>query len=616
MATPLLLGPMLRYVDETTASIWVETRADGVVGILSAGRRWQSRTFAVHGHHYALVEIDRLEPGSVSPYEVEVDGVRVWPEPDSEYPASVIASRTPGRPPRIAFGSCRTSVPHDRAGNRVHGVDSLRAFALALADGRESRPDLLLLLGDQVYADSTTTEMQEFIRSRRDIREDPGTELKDFEEYAYLYRLAWSDAATRWLLSCVASAMIFDDHDIRDDWNASLDWKKTMEAAPWWRERIVAGLASYWVYQHLGNLSPRDRADDGMWRRIRDHAGDAPLDLTGALDVFADRCDRVPDSYRWSHRRDIGDTRLIVVDSRVARDLRPTSRGILNARELAWFDDQMKGGFRHVLIGTSLPFLLPTGLHHVEAWDEAISQGAWGRPAAWLGERLRQGLDLEHWAAFQNSFQAVARIATELADGARGSAPETVTFLSGDVHFSYLAEVERESGSRILQAVCSPVRNPLPRFLRWFSGAMSYGAATPLGAAAARSAKVPDAPFRWSTVKGPWFDEQPRAAAGRARRAPTDLAPGRGRTRRRAAPPARRGGGDHRAGAARHRDIGLIARRRESAAAARMVVRSTRAPAARRQDRPRDAREAEPLGLVAQRESLRDRGAQAVGGQA
>ena len=166
----------------------------------------------------------------------------------------------------------------------------------------------------------------------------------------------------------------------------------------------------------------------------------------------------------------------------------------------------MRGGFRHVLVATSLPFLLPLGLHHVEAWDEAIAQGAWGRPAAWVGERLRQAVDLEHWAAFQNSFQAVARIATEVADGERGPAPQTVTFLSGDVHYSFLAEVERESGGRILQAVCSPVRNPLPRLLRWFAVVMSYGVATPIGAVAARSVHVPDPPFRWHTVKGPWFD--------------------------------------------------------------------------------------------------------------
>ncbi|WP_194396558.1 alkaline phosphatase D family protein [Microbacterium atlanticum] len=506
MPSPLILGPMLRYVDETSASIWVETQSECLVSAHVGGRSWEARTFAVHGHHYALVEVDGLEPGSVSPYRVEIDGRTVWPDPGSDYPASVITTRAPGHPSQIAFGSCRTSVPHDRSGNRTHGVDSLRSFALAVADGRQDRPEMLLFLGDQVYADSTTKAMQAFIRSRRDIHEPPGKELKDFEEYAHLYRLAWSDDANRWLLSCVPTAMIFDDHDIRDDWNASLDWKKKMQATTWWHERIVAGLASYWVYQHLGNLSPRERAADEMWQTVCARRDDASRDLTDALDAFADRCDSDPSSYRWSYSRDFEGTRLIVLDSRVARDLTPSDRGLLNDRELTWFDEHMQGGCRHVLVATSLPFLLPLGLHHVEAWDEAIAQGAWGRAAAWVGERLRRGFDLEHWAAFQNSFQAVAAIATEVADGDRGPSPQTVTFLSGDVHFSYLAEVERQHGSRIVQAVCSPMRNPLPRFLRWFSVVMSYGAATPLGAAAAHSAKVPDPPFRWKTVKGPWFD--------------------------------------------------------------------------------------------------------------
>ncbi len=435
----------------------------------------------------------------------------MWPESDSDYPAPTITTRTPGRPLRMAYGSCRTSVPHDRTGNRTHGVDSMRAYALAVAAGRDIRPDLLLFLGDQVYADLTSNEMQEFIASRRDLREEPGKELKDFEEYAHLYRLAWSDDANRWLLSTVPTAMIFDDHDVRDDWNASLDWKKKMEATSWWHGRIVAGLASYWVYQHLGNLSPQERARDELWRRVAGHRGDDELDLSDALDAFADRADQDPTSFRWSYARDIDDVRLIVVDSRAARDLTPDARGLLDAEELAWFDEQLRGGFRHVLVATSLPFLLPMGLHHVEAWDEAIAQGAWGRAAAWIGERLRQAVDLEHWAAFQNSFRAVARLVTEVADGERGTAPQSVTFLSGDVHYSYLAEVERDGGGsdgggRILQSVCSPVRNPLPRFLRWFAVAMSYGAATPVGAAAARSVKVPDAPFRWHTVKGPWFD--------------------------------------------------------------------------------------------------------------
>jgi hypothetical protein len=406
----------------------------------------------------------------------------------------------------MAYGSCRTSVPHDASGNRTHGVDSLRAYALKMASGGDLPwPDLLAFLGDQVYADLTSDQMQEFIRGRRDIKEPPGEELKDYEEYAHLYFLAWSDPANRWLLSTLPSAMIFDDHDIRDDWNTSLSWKKKMEATSWWHGRIVAGLASYWVYQHLGNLSPQERAEDAVWQRIIGHTGGDELDVGAELDSFAERADRDPKSYRWSYCRDFGDTRLIVVDSRAARDLTPDDRALVDAVEMAWLDDRMQGGFRHLLVATSLPFLLPMGLHYVESWNEAVSEGAWGNRAAWAGEKLRQALDLEHWGAFQNSFRELAAMASEVADGKRGPAPETITFLSGDVHYSYVAEVGRASGSRILQAVCSPIRNPLPRLMRSFAAIMSYGLATPVGALVARSAKVPDPPFHWSGIRGPWF---------------------------------------------------------------------------------------------------------------
>lgn len=504
--SPLVLGPMLRYTDETCASVWVETATDAEVSVHADGRAWRARTFAVHGHHYALVDVDGLGPGAVLPYEVRIDGAAVWPEPGSDFPAPVIATLTAERRLRMAWGSCRTSVDHDAEGNRLHGIDAMRTFALALSGDGSLRPDLLLLLGDQVYADVTTKPMQEFIRSRRDIDEPPGKELKDYEEYAHLYGLAWSDDANRWLLSTVPSAMIFDDHDVRDDWNASLDWKKSMEATSWWHGRIVAGLASYWVYQHIGNLSPAERAEDEIWRRVLAHEGPGELDIGDALDLFADRVDREPRTYRFSYRRDFGDIRLVVVDSRAARDLTPTARALVDSTEWEWLDAQLEGGIRHLLVATSLPFLLPIGLHHVESWDEAISQGAWGRFAAKVGERLRQLVDLEHWAAWQNSFQALARVLTEIADGRRGPAPETLMVLSGDVHFSYIAEVDRTGGGRIVQAVCSPVRNPLPIAMRWFSVVMSYGLARPIGAIVARSAKVPDPPFEWSTVKGPWFD--------------------------------------------------------------------------------------------------------------
>src|SRR3954467_7772508 len=86
----LLLGPLLRHVDPVSATVWVETDRPCTVDVL--GRR--ARTFQVAGHHYALVVVEAPEPGSATPYEVHLDGERVWPQPHSTFPASRI--RTPG----------------------------------------------------------------------------------------------------------------------------------------------------------------------------------------------------------------------------------------------------------------------------------------------------------------------------------------------------------------------------------------------------------------------------------------------------------------------------------------------------------------------------------------
>ncbi len=516
----LVLGPLVRYVDATSATIWVETAEAARVTVRVGERDFGAATFGAHGHHYALVEVDGLAPGGHHRYRVEVGDQHVWPPAGSEFPPSVIATLEPGKPLRMAFGSCRVSVPHDEAGNEAFGVDALRSYALFMAGltpsaGAEDErwPDLVLFLGDQVYADETSEAMQEFIAARRDPDEAPGKELKDFEEYAHLYALAWNDPANRWLLSTLPSAMIFDDHDVRDDWNTSWSWKHAMEQTSWWHERIVGGLASYWVYQHLGNMGPADRAADVLWQRIVGHAGPDELDITRELDELAGRADQEPDSYRWSFARDFDtQARLVVVDSRAARVLQPERRSMLDERETAWLDEQMQGGFDHLLIGTSLPYLLAPGLHHGEAFSEALAQGAWGSLVARLGERIRQGADMEHWAAFQQGFRDVAEMTLQVAAGERGRAPRTVTFLSGDVHHSYVARAwpgpgdRRQVVSEIVQAVCSPIRNPLPGFMQTVT---TKAARRPMARLTRRLAKlggVPQPPLEWELSRGPWYD--------------------------------------------------------------------------------------------------------------
>ncbi len=60
----------------------------------------------------------------------------VWPpdEPEfADFPPSVIPTLQPGKPLRVAFGSCRVSLSHDEESNQKFGIDALRAYALTMA---------------------------------------------------------------------------------------------------------------------------------------------------------------------------------------------------------------------------------------------------------------------------------------------------------------------------------------------------------------------------------------------------------------------------------------------------------------------------------------------------
>ena len=458
-----------------------------------------------------------LPPGHDEAYEVHLDGERAWPpEQGWDFPPSRIRVPADHETIELAFGSCRVAAPHqppyvltkdqDPEGREV---DALWALAHRMRDSPPaSWPDALILLGDQVYADEVSVATTRSIAARRPLDQPPGTEVADFEEYTWLYREAWSDPAIRWLLSTLSSAMIFDDHDVHDDWNTSQAWVDEMRAKPWWSQRIVGAYASYWIYQHLGNLSARGREADALWAAVHDHDGDAgPL-----VRAFARRAEQEVAGSRWSYARDFGRTRLLVLDSRAGRMLGKGERAMLSPAEWDWAREQATGDFDHLVITTSLPYLLAPGMHHLEAWNEAVCDGAWGKAAAGLGEKLRQGLDLEHWSAFEACFARMAELIAEVGSGRRGPAPASIVLLSGDVHHAYVAEAGFPAAagvrSAVVQAVCSPVRNPLDaRERRVLRTAMSRPAAW-AGRALARSAGVAAPPLRWRLPEKATFDNQ------------------------------------------------------------------------------------------------------------
>lgn len=505
--------------------MWVQTEHAATVTVLGCS----ARTFNVQGYHYALVQVTGLTPDSVTGYQVDVDGQQVWPVEGAPYPPSVIRTRGPGSAPRVRaiFGSCRYPKTEDDKVDSKLGRDALDSYATRMAGQPiEAWPDALILLGDQLYADELTPESRQHLAGKRTRRRSnggrPPDEVVSFAEYERLYRHSWGDPEIRWLMSTVPTAMIFDDHDIRDDWNTSETWRTDVKKMPWWRDRIRAGLASYWVYQHLGNLSPADLATNEDYQRLVEAEGDSwphLIDLADRADEEVDDSKGVRFSYRW----DLGRTRLIMVDSRNGRILESGNRMMIGEREFAWLEGEATDRLDevdHLLIASSLPWLLPPVISDLQMVNEQAANrpGRRGR----LAEKIRRAGDLEHWAAFLKSFLRLTGLITRVAGDPAG--PATVSVLSGDVHHSYaaraqLAGLQAGRGATVHQLVCSPVHNYVPAAVK---PAFRLGWSRPVARLTRRWARhrnLPDLPVSWTNTCGPLFGNTIATMEAHGRRA-------------------------------------------------------------------------------------------------
>lgn len=113
--------------------VWVQTESPAEVEVLGCS----ARTFEVEGYHYALVPVQGLTPDSTTEYQVHLDGTKVWPEPDSQFPPSVIRARGPPATAdrlRVIFGSCRYPKTGDAKIDDKLGLDALDCYAARLTE--------------------------------------------------------------------------------------------------------------------------------------------------------------------------------------------------------------------------------------------------------------------------------------------------------------------------------------------------------------------------------------------------------------------------------------------------------------------------------------------------
>ncbi len=506
------MGPLLRHIGRTDATIWVETDEPCRVGVL--GRA--ADTFEVEGHHFAIVCLEGLDPGVEHRYEVHLDGVRAWPPEGYDFPAPRIRLIRDDGALRLLFGSCRASAPHhppytyQRWWNRKgKGIDMLRSYGMRMLRQPSALwPDTMMMLGDQLYADQVSDSIKEIVGEREVHASGPVEVLEDFEEYCVGYWDAWTEPTVRWMLSTVPTAMIFDDHEINDKWNTSQAWLDEKRQTDWYETRIVGGLMAYWIYQHLGNLSPADLAQEKTYRKVSESRQGSDL-----VRELAKRAESQDGHSRFSFSRDLGPARLLMVDSRTSRQLQPGRRRIVSVAEWDWIKSKVDGEYEHLLIASSLPFLLPAGVHYIEAWSEAVADGAWGRRLSGLGERVRIGANLDHWACFQRSYREFEDLVVDIVTGKCGPSPDSLLMFGGDVHHCWVDQVSLpddapETATKIWHTVCSGLRKESQASERIVLHAGHTRLAAAVGRMLAKTARVGKPRLRWRPVTLPHFHNQ------------------------------------------------------------------------------------------------------------
>jgi len=249
--------------------------------------------------------------------------------------------------------------------------------------------------------------------------------------------------AARRLLAHLPVAMIFDDHDITDDWNLSAEWEQVAQAHPFSRRVIGNALLGYLIHQGWGN---RPEAFPPDLLAAAQRALAAPG--SPAHDDCLERLRRFDQwHYVWPTA-----PALVVLDSRTHRwhsEVSPRQpSGLMDWEGLTDLQQALVGR-ESVLLVSSAPIF---GVKLIETLQHVFS---------WLGRPLM--VDAENWMGHAGAATAILNIFRH------PRTPKHFVVLSGDVHYSFVYDVRlrprrvhRGPGPAIWQVCSSGLRNAFP----------------------------------------------------------------------------------------------------------------------------------------------------------
>ncbi len=267
-------------------------------------------------------------------------------------------------------------------------------------------------------------------------------------------------------LAHIPSYMIFDDHDITDDWNLARGWEAAAYGHPFSRRIIGNALVGYALCQAWGN------DPDRMKPLIREHIKPVlEANIQGYNAEHHDRMvDRLLDWDQW-HYQVPTQPPLIVLDTRTQRwrsESNPDKpSGLMDWEALTDLQQNLIHQSSVLMVSAAPVF----GVKLIEAIQRVFT---------FFGRALM--VDAENWMAHPGAAHVMLNIFRH------AKTPVHFGILSGDVHYSFVYDIRirhSKSSPHIQQITCSGLKNGFPptllhRFDR--ANAWLYGRYSPLNA--------------------------------------------------------------------------------------------------------------------------------------
>ncbi|RJX69529.1 alkaline phosphatase family protein [Vibrio sinensis] len=273
------------------------------------------------------------------------------------------------------------------------------------------------------------------------------------------------------LFAHVPTYMIFDDHDITDDWNLTIGWEKAAHENPFAKRLIGNGMIAYWLCQGWGNepdnfqlellpLAERYFSHATSQQLLTQAVTDPTLDIAStsphsiAVSVQQETAHRQDDLIRYLytferwHYTIHTSPKVVVLDTRTRR-WRSESRmnkpsGLMDWEALIEFHQELMHQDKVIIVSAAPMF----GVKFIETMQRAFT---------WLGEPLL--IDAENWMAHPGSANTLLSIFTHT------KTPTNFVILSGDVHYSFAYDIKlrfRKCSPNIFQITCSGFKNQFP----------------------------------------------------------------------------------------------------------------------------------------------------------